>query len=151
MLLLSQIYSKDAYKKLYISIRVYHRSVEQKKTKAQFNHLVWSKCVNYVQNRNNSQLICNGLRVPVPMHQCLVSSLVQRVRIHDYQGYNESGGAIIGPMHIVKSLARIDIAFLLYLSQHISCFYIAATFIYLKGKAAVALIVLTVSKIISRN
>ena len=26
---LSQIHSKDAYKKLYISIRVYHKSVEQ--------------------------------------------------------------------------------------------------------------------------
>ena len=29
LLLLSQIHSKDAYKKLYISIRVYHKSVEQ--------------------------------------------------------------------------------------------------------------------------
>ena len=29
LLLLSQIHSKDAYKELYISIRVYHKSVEQ--------------------------------------------------------------------------------------------------------------------------
>ena len=29
LLLLSQIHLKDAYKKLYISIKVYHKSVEQ--------------------------------------------------------------------------------------------------------------------------
>ena len=40
-------------------------------TKAQFNYLIvfrtnqdWSKCVNYVQNRYNSQQICNGYEYP---------------------------------------------------------------------------------------
>ena len=56
MLPLSQIHLKDAYKKLYmymyISISVYHKSVED--TKAKFNHFIvfrtiqiWNKCVTF--------------------------------------------------------------------------------------------------------
>ena len=71
LLLLSQIHSKDAYKKLYISIRVYHKYVEQTPRHSLItssylgqSSQVWSKCVNYVQNRYNSQQICNGYEYP---------------------------------------------------------------------------------------